>query len=324
MSNKKSHLFGPILSRRLGMSLGVDLVPAKICNLDCVYCECGRTTEKTVQLDTYIDPDVIIQELDELFSGDDTPQIDIVTFTGSGEPTLNRGLGKIARFLREKYPELSLGVLTNSGMLKNSEIRKELQQFDYVLPSLDAMFEDSFIRINNPAKEHKCEDFIEGLRAFAKEYQGILWVELFILPGVNDTVEELTAFKTFFEKIQPTRIQINSMDRPGTCSWVEAPPMERLIEIEEFFKPLPVEIISRKAKEIDFAENSELNSDEIVDTIFRRPLTVEDLATTYKSSINELEAVMDRLIEAGRIEKNRTGGRFFYRVTEKEKKERGL
>lgn len=323
MDSKKSHLFGPILSRRLGMSLGVDLVPAKVCNLDCVYCECGRTTDKTVIKDIYIDPDVIIAELDDLL-GDNPPHIDIITFTGSGEPTLNRGLGKIVSFMKEQYPQYNLGILTNSGFLNDPDIRRELYRFDYVLPSIDAMFEESFIKVNNPAKEHKCEDFVEGLRTFAKEYEGILWVELFILPGVNDTEKELTAFKEFFEDIKPTRLQINSMDRPGTCSWVEAPPMERLREIEEFFKPLPVEIISRKAKEVNFAEFTQLDRKHILDTLFRRPLTVEDLAVTYGTSINELDAVMEELIGEGRIERNRTSGRVFYRVTDKEKKERGL
>ncbi len=320
---KYKHLFGPILSRRLGMSLGVDLVPAKICNLDCVYCECGRTTDKTIALDTYTDPDQIIAELDDLLGGT-PPQIDIITFTGSGEPTLNIGLGKIEKFLRDKYPQYNLGILTNSGLLTNPEVRQNLLGFDYVLPSLDAMFEDSFIRVNNPVDGQKCDDIIEGIRSFAKEYKGIMWVEVFILPGVNDTPEELAAFKTFFEKVRPTRIQINSMDRPGTCTWVQAPPMERLIEIESFFKPLPVEIISRKAKEIDFAKSSQIDTEHCIDALFRRPLTPEDMCVSYSCSINEIDAVMDHLISAGRVEKIRTGNRFFYRVTELEKKKRGL
>ncbi len=322
MSNNKSHLFGPILSRRLGMSLGVDLVPAKVCNLDCVYCECGRTTTKTVATDNYIDPDVIIEELDTLFKNN-PPHIDIVTFTGSGEPTLNRGLGKVVEFLKENYPQYNIGILTNSGLLNNEDIRKELYRFDYVLPSIDAMFQDSFIKVNNPAEEHHCDDIIEGLRTFAKEYDGTLWIEMFILPGVNDTPEELAAFKEFFEDIKPTRIQINSMDRPGTCSWVEAPPMERLIEIEEFFKPLPVEIISRKAKEVDFAAKSTVDTEHIVDAIFRRPLTAEDLAVSYGISINELDAIMDKLAKSNRVERSRIGGRLFYKVTDIEKENRG-
>lgn len=319
MNKKNNHLFGPILSRRLGLSLGVDLVPAKICNLDCVYCECGRTTKKTTKLDNYIDPNTIIEELDELLSNN-PPQIDIITFTGSGEPTLNLGLSKIVLFLKEKYPQYNLGILTNSGLLNNRKIRKELLQFDFVLPSLDAMFEDSFIRINNPAKEHKCEDFINGLREFSKEFTGNLWVELFILPGVNDTIEELTAFKEFFNEINLTRLQLNSMDRPGTCSWVEAPPIERLREIEEFFKPLPVEIISRKAKEVDFTRTTNIDKDHLTSTLFRRPLTVEDLAVAYNVSINEIDAIMDELIKENRAEKVRKNGRFFYCVSDEEKR----
>ncbi len=322
MTKKTSHLFGPIVSRRLGMSLGVDLVPAKICNLDCVYCECGRTTEKVLTLDNYIDPDVIIEELDELLGGT-PPKIDIITFTGSGEPTLNRGLGKIVTFLKENYSEYSIGILTNSGLFNDPSVRKELLRFDYVLPSIDAMFQDSFIKVNNPVHTQKCEDIVTGLREFAKEYDGILWVEMFILPGVNDTEEELDAFKEFFEEISPTRIQINSMDRPGTCSWVEAPPMERLIEIESFFKPLPVEIISRKAKEVDFSTASKLDTNHIMEALFRRPLTSEDLAVTYGVSINELDAVMNNLIAEGRAERVRINGRFFFRITELEKNERG-
>lgn len=295
--NDKSHeyLFGPIISRRLGVSLGVELAPAKICNLNCVYCECGITTKLTAERADYIEADKIIAELDDYLKND-PPHIDILTLTGSGEPTLNKGFRKIKNHIRKNYPQYKIGVLTNSCALIDPEVREDLLDLDYVLPSIDAMLDESFIKINRPARSISCSDVIEGLRSFGKEFQGNIWIELFIIPGINDTDEELHLFKELFEDIAPTRVQINSMDRPGTCDWVEAPSLERLKEIEQFFRPLPVEIISRTAKGMVIPKPSKKDKDHIVKTIARRPLTIEDLSVSLGISINEATAFTEELI----------------------------
>lgn len=315
MPENKNHqyLFGPIISRRLGVSLGVELAPAKICNLNCVYCECGITTKLTAERADYIKAEDIIAELDDYLQND-PPHIDILTLTGSGEPTLNKGFRKIKNHIRENYPQYKIGVLTNSCALIDKEVREDLLDLDYVLPSIDAMLEESFIKINRPARSIKCNDVIEGLRSFGKVYTGNIWIELFIIPGINDTPEELALFKALFEDIQPTRVQINSMDRPGTCDWVEAPSLERLKEIEAYFHPLPVEIISRTAKGMVIPKPSPKDKDHIIKTITRRPLTIEDLSVSLGISINEATAFTEELIAEKSVVLQDVNGRKFLKV----------
>lgn len=315
MSNTENgkYLFGPILSRRLGVSLGVELAPPKICNMNCVYCECGKTTKLTSEIDNYVPAETIISELDNYLQND-PPHIDIITLAGSGEPTLNAGLSDIIAHVRTQYPQYKIGILTNSLTLKQKEIREKIKDLDYVLPSIDAMIESSFRKITRSARKDSCQDVIDGLRAFSKEFNGNLWIEVFIIPGINDTEEELTLFKEFFEEIKPTRVQINSIDRPGTCSWVEAPSLERLQEIEQFLHPLPVEIISRKAKTMVIPKPSPKDREHILLTIKRRPLTIEDLSVSLGISINEATAFTEELIADGEVEFHTVNDRKFLKV----------
>ena len=308
-----SYIFGPILSRRLGVSLGIDLIPHKTCNLDCVYCECGQTTTHTTELQNYIDPQAIIAELDT-YLHNSPPHIDIITFAGSGEPTLNKGLGIIAQHIRKKYPQYKLGILTNSAGLSNQEVQEQLLDFDIILPSVDAMFQETFQKINRPAHGLKCDAILEGVRSFSKKYTGTLWVEYFILPGVNDSERELSAFKKYFTEIAPTRVQLNSMDRPGTESWVQAPELSRLQEIEHYLQPLPVEIISRSAKTWKMPKPSPQNIKSIIDTIARRPLTIEDLAVLHGISINEATSIAETLLDTQQIEKTELNNRTYLKV----------
>ena len=247
-----SIIFGPIHSRRLGNSLGIDVIPYKTCSLDCVYCECGKTTEFTNERKEYISADEIITALDE-FLAQNTKPIDVITFAGSGEPLLNSGIGKIISHIKEKYPQFKVAFITNSVLLADKNAREEILSADYVLPSVDAMFEESFQKINCPAKGVSVNDVLDGLREFAKIFKGILWVEYFVIQGINDSEVELLAFKKYFEEIKPTMIQLNSLDRKGTCDWVKPASFERLQEIAKFFTvaghpPLPVEIIKREKK----------------------------------------------------------------------------
>jgi wyosine [tRNA(Phe)-imidazoG37] synthetase (radical SAM superfamily) len=152
MPNKHSIVFGPVLSRRLGFSLGLDVIPMKTCSLDCVYCECGRTTLFTNKRDEYIPTQQIIDELDKFLSNN-PPRIDVITLAGSGEPTLNTGIGKIISHIKTKYPQYKTAVLTNTVLLSQKEVREEILPVDFVLPSIDAIFEDSFRKINRPVSE---------------------------------------------------------------------------------------------------------------------------------------------------------------------------
>ena len=242
----RSIIFGPIISRRLGSSLGVDLMPLKVCSLDCVYCECGKTTSLTNERSEYIPAKKIISDLDAYLTNN-PPHIDVITLGGSGEPLLNSGVGKVISHIKTNYPQFKIAILTNSISLTEQEVRDEIISADYVLPSIDAFFEQSFQKINRPAKNVRVEDTLNGLREFAKDYKGIMWIEYFVIEGINDSKEEVEALRDFFLEINPTKVQLNSLDRAGTCSWVKATSNGRLLEIKDFMSKagLDVDIISR-------------------------------------------------------------------------------
>jgi wyosine [tRNA(Phe)-imidazoG37] synthetase (radical SAM superfamily) len=294
------------------MSLGVDMVPLKTCSLDCVYCECGATTVQTTTSKEYVPAEDILDELD-LYLSESSIKIDVITFAGSGEPCLNSKLPYIIKQIRTKYPEFKTAILTNSTFLTQKEIRDSLMTVDYVLPSLDAVSQSVFEKINTPFAGLRIDKIIEGLLSFSKEYSGILWLEVFIIPGINDTEKELKPFKKILKEIDPTRVQLNTLDRPGSCSWVKPSKVENLIRIAEYLLPLPVEIIKRKINLIQ--QNSTSNSqciEDIMKTLKRRPLTLEDISVSLGKSINETGEIMDILFNMNMIKTRRTGTKLFY------------
>ena len=240
---KYQHIYGPIKSRRLGNSLGVDMMPLKVCSLDCIYCECGATTELTVERREYISADSIITELDDYLTS--SPPPDYVTFGGSGEPTLNSGLGAIIRHLKTRFPSQKLALLTNSTLLRDSRLRNDILPCDLILPSLDAVTDGVFREINKPDASISCTGIINGLASLSSEYKGLLWLEVFIAPGINDSDDEIARFKEVITRINPTRVQLNSLDRRGTCGALTTASSASLTKIAARLAPLPIEIVSR-------------------------------------------------------------------------------
>lgn len=307
---KYKHLFGPVPSRRLGISLGIDPIPFKTCTFNCVYCECGGTTNLTTKRKEYIPVKDVINELKDYL--DKNPKLDYITFSGSGEPTLNIGIGKIIEFLKSNYPYYKIAVLTNGSLLFEKSVRNEIIGADLVMPSLDAVSEQAFRRINRPPKSLEIQKIISGLIEFRKEFEGQIWLEVFIVPGLNDTDNELKLLKDAIKKIKPNSVQLNSLDRPGTSSWVQPVSKNDMERIASFFQDLPVEIIADfKPREqiVSFDFNIE---ERILATIKRRPCTAEDLSETLGIHINEVNKYLQTLLERGRIEsQNLERGAFF-------------
>ncbi|MDK2863513.1 MAG: hypothetical protein PWQ46_1223, partial [Methanomicrobiaceae archaeon] len=187
------YLFGPVPSRRLGISLGIDLVPHKTCSFNCIYCECGQTTDLTCERREYVPTNRVIAELDDFLAT--APDLDYVTFAGSGEPTLHSGIGEIISFIKDRYPRYRVAVLTNSALFTDPDVRAALMRADLVVPSLDAVSEEVFVKINRPSPGITAGQVLEGLLDFAREYTGEVWLEIFIVPGVNDTDKELRLLK---------------------------------------------------------------------------------------------------------------------------------
>ena len=294
------YLFGPVASRRLGRSLGIDLLPFKTCTLDCVYCECGKTTHKTMLQSEIVPTHEVIAEIDQFVKKD--PDLDYITFSGSGEPTLHSGIGKIIDHIKTCYPDYKIAVLTNGTLLFDPLVRKRLLPGDLVVPSLDAVTDIVYRKVNRPLASMDLQQMIDGLVTFRNEYSGQLWLEVFIVPGINDTYEELTAFKEVIHKIRPDRVQLNSLDRPGTEHWVESADLAALEGIREFFAPMNVEIISRaKLKGTNNLQQTRNRRRQILALLSRRPCTLADLVEALEIPQSEATLVLQTLLAENKI-----------------------
>ena len=283
------YLFGPVSSRRFGLSLGVDLVPYKTCSMDCVYCECGRTTNLTTDYGDYTPADDVISELrDYLGAG---PPLDAVTFSGSGEPTLHTRFGDVCDLLREEFPHYRRVLLTNSVTMTDPAKRREMTGLDIVVPSLDAVTQVVFDRINRPAAAVSAEAVVNGLAAFRGEFTGEMWLEIFIVPGLNDDDAELRRLREAAAAIRPDKVQINTLDRPGTEKWVKGMTTERLREISDLFQ---ADIITAAAPRCTHREDGEADG-AVLATIRRRPSTVGDLAQSLGLEQTAVEQSIARL-----------------------------
>ncbi len=308
------YLFGPVPSRRLGMSLGVDLVPKKVCSLDCVYCEVGKTTKLTVEKKEYILAEKIKEELKHYFSHNPDP--DYITFSGSGEPTLNACIGEILQFIKQEKPHVSTALLTNGTLLYDPEVREAIMDADVVLPSLDAASEHVFRKINRPANDLKVEQCIQGLIDFRKDFKGKLWLEVFILPGYNDSVEELNALKQAILEINPDSVQINTLDRPGTVSDLRGATHMELQRVIDLWQLNRVEIICSSQQRKDIQSFRSDVETAILGTISRRPCTLNDLTNILGLHVNEINKYLDVLEADEKITTEEQARGVFYRIKE--------
>lgn len=306
-----SHLFGPVPSRRLGMSLGIDLVPHKVCTLNCVYCECGRTTTLTLERKEYVPCGEVTREIDHYLSHN--PRPDYITFSGSGEPTLNARIGDVLRFIKRADETIPVAVLTNGTLLADKNVRRELRRADVVLPSLDAATEAIFRKINRPFHTLNVSGYIQGLIDFRREYSGKIWLEVLIIPGINDTVENIAALGDAFSKIQPDEIQLNTLDRPGTVENLRAATREELQDIADSWNLATVSIIAAAPeRKKSVAYRSDMES-AILETVRRRPCTLEDLHKILGLHINEINKYLDVLENDGRVATSREDRGLFYK-----------
>ena len=211
MAEQIKYLYGPVASRRLGLSLGVDIVPFKVCTLDCVYCQLGKTTEKTVERAEYVSPEEILVELKEKLAGG--LRADFITVGGSGEPTLNSHLGEIIDGIK-KISDIPVAVLTNGTLLYKPDVRADCAKADVVLPSLDAGDKQTFEEINCPHKDILIENLISGLCDFRNEYAGQIWLEVLFVEGLNTGAEQVTGIKKAIERIRPDKVHLNTSVRP--------------------------------------------------------------------------------------------------------------
>jgi wyosine [tRNA(Phe)-imidazoG37] synthetase (radical SAM superfamily) len=303
---KTEHIFGPVPSRRLGRSLGIDLIPSKTCTYDCLYCQVGRTTQKTITRKSWVNIDEIIAELKTRLS----TKPDFLTLSGSGEPTLCDGCGRLIEKIKE-ITNVPIAVITNGSLLFIPEVRKELLAADVVMPSLDSGDEETFKKINRPCPQISFDKMLQGLIDFRKEFKGKYWLEVFLVAGLNDSDEQIDKIATCIEKIRPDIVQLNTVTRPPAEN-VKAVSRQRLQQIaKRIYKN--AEVIA-DFKSDDKAGDFKIKGDDIVEMLKRRPCSAEDIAAGLKIPKTETLKHIEQLLKSGRIEAVKQSGSVYYKV----------
>ena len=305
-----TYVYGPVPSRRLGLSLGVDIVPFKHCTLDCVYCQLGRTTSLTTERAVLVPIEPVVADVATALRERPTP--DFITLSGSGEPTLHSGLGELIDQLHA-VSHLPIAVITNGTLLWVPEVRVACAKADVVLPSLDAGDAETFSRVNRPHADITFERLVSGLKAFREEYDGQIWLEVFIVAGITDTEEAAKAIARIVSDLASDRVQLNTAVRPTAEAELQPVSWERMETLAGLFDP-PAEVVAdfRSAQ----AELRDSASAEVVlEMLRRRPATVEDLATGLGLHANEVVKLVDQLRQAGAVaDEVRSGRRYFHPV----------
>jgi len=297
---RKSYIFGPVPSRRLGFSLGVDITPYKTCTLDCVYCQLGATTDRTVERKNYVPAKAVLNELKTVL--DRGERIDYITFSGSGEPTLNFRIGEMIRRVKE-ITAIPVAVLTNGTLLYDSVVREELAAADLVVPSLDAGTEAVFQKVNRPHPGLSLEKLVQGTADFTAAFPGKVWLEVMLVRGVNDDKKELAEIARQIKIIRPERVQLNTVVRPAAEKGARSLDPAGMEAARSFLQSvvgrIPVEVVTSFTGEE--REKGGGGPEAVAEYLKRRPGTLEDLAAALGIHRNVLVKYLARLVESGDI-----------------------
>jgi wyosine [tRNA(Phe)-imidazoG37] synthetase (radical SAM superfamily) len=301
------HIYGPVPSRRLGFSLGIDILPYKTCTLDCIYCQLGGTPKKTVRRREHFSPNSVLAQIKKALSSGQ--RIDYITFSGSGEPTLHVSLGKLIREIK-KITSVPVVILTNSTLLTNEHVRKALQPADLVVPSLDAATQEAFIAINRPHASLKIKDIILGLKKFREEFKGQIWLEIMLVKGKNDSPEHIKQLKAAVKKIRPDKIQLNTVIRPPAEEFARALSSKDLENIKKTFGK-NCEIIADFSRRDQLPQRKNLE-DRILSIIQRRPVTLLDISSSLGKHHDEILKYLNALTKKGLIKGVTHKGKTYY------------
>jgi wyosine [tRNA(Phe)-imidazoG37] synthetase (radical SAM superfamily) len=275
------YTYGPVPSCRLGRSLGIDLVPFKTCTYDCIYCQLGLTTNKTAERAAFVSWEPVLNNIRQKQRG----RIDYITLSGSGEPTLCAGLGELIERIKV-ISSVPIAVLTNGSLLWRADVRKELQQADLVIPSLDAGDESRFQHINRPHVSISFAQMIEGLIAFRREFRGQYWLEVFLLAGYTSIEAEVSKVADWARRIGPDRVHLNTVTRPPSKSFAEPVPRERLARLAGLFEP-QADVIADYAHDTPQGVTGASEND-MLEMLRRRPCSVQDIVSAFGLHSNEV------------------------------------
>ncbi len=306
--SEQSYIFGPVPSRRLGLSLGVDIVPFKVCTLDCIYCQIGKTTSKTIERKEYISVDQVFRQLKEKL--DQNIEADYITMSGSGEPTLNSGMGRLIEKIK-KITDIPVAVITNGTLFDNPQVRKDCLKADLILPSLDAATQEVFEKINRPPEQMKLNRIVEGLIKFRKEFKGKIWLEVFIVENFNTSSEEIAEIKKTIERINPDRVQLNTAVRPTSEASVKRIKKKKLEEIAKQIDT-KCEIIADFSK-IKKSQTREKTLDDLLTLLQRRPCSLDDICSGLSIHRNHAVKLIEQLLDSKKITAEKKGSQTFYK-----------
>lgn len=289
------HVFGPVPSRRLGLSLGIDIIVPKTCTMDCVYCELGPTTNRTVERVCFVDVDEVMRELEDRLR--ESPAIDFVTFSGSGEPTLNADFRRAVAAVRS-LTDAPVAVLTNGSLVTDPDVRAGFEMADVVAPSVDAVSREVFEAVNRPDPALDPDEIIDALASFGRGFRGQLWLETVLVEGLNDDSGEVRRIRQAIDRIAPDRVHVNTVVRPPSDP--SAKPLSRaaLRHAAARLGPL-AEVIAPTA--VKGAPPVGEEGDLIVAMAERRPVTVSDVARALGSSQAHAAKILGRLLDEKRI-----------------------
>ncbi len=290
------HIYGPVPSRRLGFSLGIDILPFKTCSLDCIYCQLGPSPKITINRKEYFSPSGIVSQIKKKLSSGQ--QIDYITFSGSGEPTLNKTLGKIIRKIK-KTTSIPVAVLTNSTLLSQKSTREALMDADLVVPSLDAVTQEIFVKVNRPYPSLNIEEIIQGVREFSQEFKGSIWLEIMLVKGMNDSPSHIRKLKEAITEMKPEKVQLNTVIRPPAEEFARPLSLRELEKINKVFGK-NCEIIAEFSREAQKSIPENLEGT-ILSLIQRRPVTLAEISASLGKGKNEIIRSLDSLLAEGKI-----------------------
>jgi wyosine [tRNA(Phe)-imidazoG37] synthetase (radical SAM superfamily) len=299
-----THTYGPVASRRLGMSLGVDLVPFKRCDYDCVYCQLGRTTDKSMERKPFASPSAVARELAASLDRIEKP--DYVTLAGSGEPTLNSGIGEVIDVIRE-ICDIPVAVLTNGSLLWLPDVAQACRKADLVMPSLDAGDEEVFQRINRPCPGLSLEQVVSGLAGFRNLFRGDFMLEVLLVEGMNSSDGQVERIRECIDRIRPDEVHLNTVCRPPAEPFARPVSDERLEEIRRSLGP-----VTQVVGEPGVSGSSSMTEEAVLSLLGRRPCTAQQVAETFGAAAPESVKLLARLAARGVAFTRREKGQIYY------------
>lgn len=309
MTDEKQYIFGPVPSRRLGLSLGVDIVPFKVCTLDCVYCQLGRTTEKTIERKEYVPVEAVLSELKQRLTESVRP--DFISLSGSGEPTLHSRFGQIIESIK-KITDIPVAVLTNGTLLTDKSVRDDCCLADVVLPSLDAGDEATFQKINRPCPDISIEKLIDGLVSFRNSFSGRLWLEVFLIEGLNTSSDAISKISAAIDRIRPDKVQLNTAVRPTAEAGVTKLDYRALDSIAKKLGD-NCEVIADFSTQL-LGKHIETKAEHVFSMLKRRPCSLNDICSGLSINPNEALKYINSFRNQGLIIEQRKGHTLYFKA----------